>query len=133
MFINKWEIKCSKCGRHDERFPGDSSFSETRDKAEWLKKIFMEGAGDDRFLKSKSEQLEINLLECFKKPLGTELLEDARQRAAIFICDSELEGVRGQLEAGESVHNKECNMVFEFTIEEVPVSGHLSPGSATVS
>ena len=132
MFIVKWEIKCSRCGRHDDRHPGDTSFSETRERAEWFKKVFLEGAGNDAFLESKGEQLEINLLKCFEKPLGTELLEDARRRAAIFICDSELEGARELLEAGESVHNKECNMVLQFTIEEVPIQGVLSPGSATV-
>ena len=132
MFITKWEIKCSECGRHDTRYPGDTSFSETRERAEWFKKVFMEGAGDDAFLKSKSEQLEINLLACFKKPLGIELLEDAQRRATIFICDMKLEGAMKLLEAGESVTNNECNMVLQFTIEEVPISGKLSPGSATV-
>src|SRR3989344_925058 len=119
MFIVKWEIKCSECGRPDHYYPGDTSFSETREKAEWFKKVFLEGAGDDAFLKSKGGQLEINLLACFKKPLGSELLEDARRRAAIFVCDSKLEEAKKVWKRGEEVHSKECNMVLHFTMEEV--------------
>ncbi|OGN16575.1 MAG: hypothetical protein A3C88_01700 [Candidatus Yanofskybacteria bacterium RIFCSPHIGHO2_02_FULL_50_12] len=123
MFIVKWEIKCSECGRHDDHYPGDTSFSETREKAEWFKKVFLEGAGDDVLLKAKGEQLEINLLACFKEPLGTTLLENARHRAPTS-CG---------LKVGEGVSNKTCSMVLQFTIEEVPVSGALSSGSAKVN
>jgi hypothetical protein len=123
MFIVKWEIKCSECGRNDHYDGGETHFAETREKAEWYRKIFLEGAGNDAFLRSKSEQLEINLLECFKEPLGVALLESARRRAPTS-CG---------LGIGEGVSNKRCNMVLQFAIEEVSVSGTLSHGSVTVN
>lgn len=123
MFIVKWEIKCCECGRNDRYHPGDTKFADTREKAECFRKVFLEGAGNDAFLRSKSEQLEINLLACFREPLGEALLRNARHRAPTS-CG---------LGVGEGVSNKRCNMVLLFTIEEVPVSGTLSPGSGTIS
>lgn len=120
MFIIKWGIKCSECGRPDRYYPGDAVFVETKERAEWCRQIFMEGASpDDKELREVGREHQVNLIEAFKKPLGAELLESARKRAPTS-CG---------LKVGEGVSNKHCNMVFEFNIEEVPTSGNLCPGS----